>query len=311
MFIEIPLNNTGALEIVERQKKRRKSKDSKNGGLPLDIFDTPKLLTPYINNELSEITALLLGGTNGVGEALATLIVLQGGKVIAVGFNNDVRFKVMKANILLAGGDIARLTTSKTNITNPDDMAILIDDIKKKFGYINLLGPYAAKGAISGKFEEARAMIYNTTLENFNQVSNAGILSPQGTDFIYQASGPSIRFKEQPEITDVPDLKGWAEFYSPVARAKDMIQDRLYNMFPQNNLSNVRLITMVAEIIPHTTTIDLVQTKLGLSIVQKLIDTFGESSRLEVALTTIGAIKNRSLPSRSLVRVNMNPNRRV
>jgi 3-oxoacyl-[acyl-carrier protein] reductase len=84
--------------------------------------------------ELKGAVAVITGGASGIGESVAKSMALKGVKVV-IGDMDSKNLDRVSAEITAAGGQVASL---KTNVTNEEDVANLMDLAIAKFGSLNI-----------------------------------------------------------------------------------------------------------------------------------------------------------------------------
>lgn len=84
--------------------------------------------------ELKGAVAVITGGASGIGESVAKSMASKGVKVV-IGDMDSKNLERVSAEITAAGGQVASL---KTNVTNEEDVANLMDLAIAKFGAINV-----------------------------------------------------------------------------------------------------------------------------------------------------------------------------
>lgn len=84
--------------------------------------------------ELKGAVAVITGGASGIGESVAKSMAGKGVKVV-IGDMDSKNLERVAGEITAAGGQVAAL---KTNVTNEEDVAALMDLAIEKFGAINL-----------------------------------------------------------------------------------------------------------------------------------------------------------------------------
>ena len=84
--------------------------------------------------ELKGAVAVITGGASGIGESVAKSMALKGVKVV-IGDMDSKNLERVSAEITAAGGQVASL---KTNVTNEEDVANLMDLAIAKFGSLNI-----------------------------------------------------------------------------------------------------------------------------------------------------------------------------
>ncbi len=85
-------------------------------------------------NTLSGKSVLITGGGSGIGLAAARLFLAQGARTAITGRNAD---KLRLAADTLNGGD--RLIYRPTDVTNPEQVRQLVEDVNHRFGRIDVL----------------------------------------------------------------------------------------------------------------------------------------------------------------------------
>ncbi|MER2560717.1 MAG: SDR family NAD(P)-dependent oxidoreductase [Myxococcaceae bacterium] len=84
--------------------------------------------------ELKGAVAVITGGASGIGESVAKSMASKGVKVV-IGDMDSKNLERVSGEITAAGGQVASL---KTNVTNEEDVANLMDLAIAKFGAINV-----------------------------------------------------------------------------------------------------------------------------------------------------------------------------
>jgi NAD(P)-dependent dehydrogenase (short-subunit alcohol dehydrogenase family) len=85
-------------------------------------------------NTLSGQSVLITGGGSGIGLAAARLFLAEGARVAIAGRDAD---KLRRAADSLNGGD--RLIQCPTDVTDPEQVRRLVEDVNSRFGRINVL----------------------------------------------------------------------------------------------------------------------------------------------------------------------------
>jgi 3-oxoacyl-[acyl-carrier protein] reductase len=119
--------------------------------------------------EIKDSVAVITGGAGGIGLALATHWVRQGGKVILADIA-DEPLKKAQAEIESLGGEVGTVTC---NITDEVDCARLADFAIEKFGRINLVAPFAgiiADGMMVSPDKETGKVTKKMSLESWQRV---------------------------------------------------------------------------------------------------------------------------------------------
>ena len=80
-------------------------------------------------------TALITGGTSGIGEAIAKLFALEGANVVIVGRNED-RGKSVVTDITASGGKVVFLPC---DVSSKDSVAALKDDYANRYDGLDIL----------------------------------------------------------------------------------------------------------------------------------------------------------------------------
>jgi len=85
--------------------------------------------------KIKDKVAIVTGGGNGIGEAVALRLASEGAKVVAADLNLEAAQKVADA-IKAGGGDALAVAC---NATNPDDVNSMVDKAIKAYGAVDIL----------------------------------------------------------------------------------------------------------------------------------------------------------------------------
>lgn len=117
--------------------------------------------------EIQGNVAVITGGSSGIGRALATRWVKEGGKVV-IGDFNDAVFPEITAEL---GAD--NCLCVKTNVTSEEDTENLAKKAVEKFGKINLVAPCAgviADGMCVSPDKKNPGTVKKMSLDKWNKV---------------------------------------------------------------------------------------------------------------------------------------------
>ncbi|MDT0452159.1 SDR family NAD(P)-dependent oxidoreductase [Streptomyces hesseae] len=121
--------------------------------------------------------ALITGGATGMGFATAQLFLAEGAKVVITGRSED-RLKLAAER--LDGGD--RLLTVAADVSKPADLARLTDEVRERFGHLDVVFANAGVGVFK-RIEEF-------TEEDVDYVVDANF---KGVFYTVQSSLPLLR----------------------------------------------------------------------------------------------------------------------
>ena len=87
-------------------------------------------------NRLKNKTAIITGGTRGIGKGIATVFAHEGANVTIVG-QDEINGKKIAAEISIATGK--KILYCKADITSSDELKSVVNTTEKTFGNIDIL----------------------------------------------------------------------------------------------------------------------------------------------------------------------------
>ena len=144
-------------------------------------------------NRLSEQAILITGGGSGIGLASARLFLAQGARVAVAGRDAD---KLRRAAEALQGGD--RLACQAADVTDPEQVRRLVDDVTTRFGRIDVLVNNAGLNVKERTFDEL-------TPENWRRLVGGNL---EGAFYCMKAVLPQMRRRRDGLIININSISG-------------------------------------------------------------------------------------------------------
>ncbi|MHD0396700.1 glucose 1-dehydrogenase [Staphylococcus simulans] len=138
--------------------------------------------------------AIVTGGAMGLGQAMATALAQAGADIVIADIQEDVA-KATATTIRETEG--VKATSLKVDVTNPDDVQKMVDDVVDEFGKIDILINNAGM-TINAKAEEM-------TYEQWNKVIN---LNLNGVFLVAQAVGRQMIKQGYGNIINTSSMSG-------------------------------------------------------------------------------------------------------
>lgn len=138
--------------------------------------------------------AIVTGGAMGLGQAMATALAQAGADIVIADIQEDVA-KATATTIRETEG--VQATSLKVDVTNPDDVQKMVDDVVNEFGKIDILINNAGM-TINAKAEEM-------TYEQWNKVIN---LNLNGVFLVAQAVGRQMIKQGYGNIINTSSMSG-------------------------------------------------------------------------------------------------------
>lgn len=138
--------------------------------------------------------AIVTGGAMGLGQAMATALAQAGADIVIADIQEDVA-QATATTIRETEG--VQATSLKVDVTNPDDVQKMVDDVVDEFGKIDILINNAGM-TINAKAEEM-------TYEQWNKVIN---LNLNGVFLVAQAVGRQMIKQGHGNIINTSSMSG-------------------------------------------------------------------------------------------------------
>lgn len=138
--------------------------------------------------------AIVTGGAMGLGQAMATALAQAGADIVIADIQEDVA-QATATTIRETEG--VQATSLKVDVTNPDDVQKMVDDVVDEFGKIDILINNAGM-TINAKAEEM-------TYEQWNKVIN---LNLNGVFLVSQAVGRQMIKQGHGNIINTSSMSG-------------------------------------------------------------------------------------------------------
>lgn len=138
--------------------------------------------------------AIVTGGAMGLGQAMATALAQAGADIVIADIQEDVA-QATATTIRETEG--VQATSLKVDVTNPDDVQKMVDDVVDEFGKIDILINNAGM-TINAKAEEI-------TYEQWNKVIN---LNLNGVFLVAQAVGRQMIKQGHGNIINTSSMSG-------------------------------------------------------------------------------------------------------
>lgn len=138
--------------------------------------------------------AIVTGGAMGLGQAMATALAQAGADIVIADIQEDVA-QATATTIRETEG--VQATSLKVDVTNPDDVQKMVDDVVDEFGKIDILINNAGM-TINAKAEEM-------TYEQWNKVIN---LNLNGVFLVTQAVGRQMIKQGHGNIINTSSMSG-------------------------------------------------------------------------------------------------------
>lgn len=138
--------------------------------------------------------AIVTGGAMGLGQAMATALAQAGADIVIADIQEDVS-QATATTIRETEG--VQATSLKVDVTNPDDVQKMVDDVVDEFGKIDILINNAGM-TINAKAEEM-------TYEQWNKVIN---LNLNGVFLVAQAVGRQMIKQGHGNIINTSSMSG-------------------------------------------------------------------------------------------------------
>lgn len=138
--------------------------------------------------------AIVTGGAMGLGQAMATALAQAGADIVIADIQEDVA-QATATTICETEG--VQATSLKVDVTNPDDVQKMVDDVVDEFGKIDILINNAGM-TINAKAEEM-------TYEQWNKVIN---LNLNGVFLVAQAVGRQMIKQGHGNIINTSSMSG-------------------------------------------------------------------------------------------------------
>ncbi|MCD8915968.1 glucose 1-dehydrogenase [Staphylococcus simulans] len=143
---------------------------------------------------LDDKVAIVTGGAMGLGQAMATALAQAGANIVIADIQEDVA-SATATTIRETEG--VKATSLKVDVTNPDDVQKMVDDVVDEFGKIDILINNAGM-TINAKAEEM-------TYEQWNKVIN---LNLNGVFLVAQAVGRQMIEQGYGNIINTSSMSG-------------------------------------------------------------------------------------------------------
>ncbi|UXV35331.1 glucose 1-dehydrogenase [Staphylococcus sp. IVB6181] len=143
---------------------------------------------------LDDKVAIVTGGAMGLGQAMATALAQAGANIVIADIQEDVAAATATTIRETEG---VKATSLKVDVTNPDDVQKMVDDVVDEFGKIDILINNAGM-TINAKAEEM-------TYEQWNKVIN---LNLNGVFLVAQAVGRQMIEQGYGNIINISSMSG-------------------------------------------------------------------------------------------------------
>lgn len=143
---------------------------------------------------LDDKVAIVTGGAMGLGQAMATALAQAGANIVIADIQEDVAAATATTIRETEG---VKATSLKVDVTNPDDVQKMVDDVVDEFGKIDILINNAGM-TINAKAEEM-------TYEQWNKVIN---LNLNGVFLVAQAVGRQMIEQGYGNIINTSSMSG-------------------------------------------------------------------------------------------------------
>lgn len=138
--------------------------------------------------------AIVTGGAMGLGQAMATALAQAGADIVIADIQEDV---AQATATTIREKEGVQATSLKVDVTNPDDVQKMVDDVVDEFGKIDILINNAGM-TINAKAEEM-------TYEQWNKVIN---LNLNGVFLVAQAVGRQMIKQGHGNIINTSSMSG-------------------------------------------------------------------------------------------------------
>ena len=143
---------------------------------------------------LDDKVAIVTGGAMGLGQAMATALAQAGANIVIADIQEDVAAATATTIRETEG---VKATSLKVDVTNPDDVQKMVDDVVDEFGKIDILINNAGM-TINAKAEEM-------TYEQWNKVINSNL---NGVFLVAQAVGRQMIEQGYGNIINTSSMSG-------------------------------------------------------------------------------------------------------
>ena len=189
-------------------------------------------------------TALVTGASRGIGASVARQLAQIGADVAINYRSKGPRAEDVAGKVEALG---RRSLLLQADITNPEDIALTFDEIKKAWVHLDVLVLNA-----SGGLEKDKAADYAMTLNldaQVNLVHGALPLMRRGGRIVFVTS----------HLAHFSETKPVYDYYSPVAKSKKAGEDAIRGMMPKFAELGIRLVVVSGDLIEGTITPKLLQ----------------------------------------------------
>jgi NAD(P)-dependent dehydrogenase (short-subunit alcohol dehydrogenase family) len=143
--------------------------------------------------DLTDRTAVITGGSRGLGEAMAKSIAGSGARVVLVA--RDIRrLEMVRAEIVKGGGDADFLVA---DVTREEEVAKVLEEVSQRFGAPQIL--------INNAGTNIRKNLVDFTLEEFRSVIDASLIS---TFLMCRAFVPGMKGTGYGRILNMSSIMG-------------------------------------------------------------------------------------------------------
>ena len=143
--------------------------------------------------DLTGRTAVITGGSRGLGEAMAIALAESGAKVVLVA-RDTKRLERVRADVIKGGGDDDFLAA---DVTREEEVARLVDDVNQRFGAPQIL--------INNAGTNIRKNLVDFTLDEFRSVIDASLIS---TFLMCRAFVPGMKGTGYGRILNMSSIMG-------------------------------------------------------------------------------------------------------
>ena len=143
---------------------------------------------------LTNKSAIVTGGTAGIGEAIALCFALEGAKVAVVASGDLAKAKKVVSNITTRGG-IGK--AFRADVTKTVEIDLMVNDVVKSFGNVDIL--VNAAGIV------VQTLVGNTTEAAYQRIMDTNL---KGTFFCINAVVPQMIRQRSGNIINVSSIGG-------------------------------------------------------------------------------------------------------
>ena len=200
--------------------------------------------TPLAPGSLAGIRALVTGSSRGIGADTARYLAEAGAGVVINYRNKEARALKLVAEIEAAGGTAFAVGA---DLTNPDDVARFVEEVRTALGGLDLLVLNASGGMEAGMGEDY-AMRLNRDAQVEFLTAMRPLLAP-GARIVFVTSHQAHFIRTVPTMPE----------YEAVALSKRAGEDALRELIPSLDVDDIGFVVVSGDMIEGTITATLLE----------------------------------------------------